>query len=82
MEKIIMYGTTWCRDCVRAKSIFENFQIEYDFINIEEDESAAQKVMEINKGKRIVPTLIIEGIPHTNPSYSELQELLQPFLPR
>jgi len=80
METIIMYGTTWCADCVRAKAVLDNLQIEYDFVNIEEDEIAAQKVMEINNGKRIVPTLIIEGIPYTNPNYLELQELIQPYI--
>ena len=80
MERIIMYGTTWCGDCVRAKAVFENFQIDYDFVNIEEDEMAAQKVMEINNGKKVVPTLIIGKVPYTNPSYSELQELIQPYI--
>ncbi len=75
-----MYGTTWCADCVRAKAVFENLQIDYDFVNIEEDEIAAQKVMEINNGKRIVPTLIIGDVPYTNPNYSELQELVQPYV--
>jgi len=75
-----MYGTTWCGDCVRAKAVFDHYKIDYDFVNIEEDEMAAKKVMEINNGKRVVPTLIIGKVPYTNPSYSELQELIQPYI--
>ena len=77
MEKIIMYGTDWCVDCHRSKAILKDRNIEFEYINIDEDEIAAKKIIEINKGKRIVPTLIIDGVAHTNPSYLELIELLK-----
>ncbi len=57
-NKIIMYGTTWCPDCTRAKSFFSARGIEYDWINIDEDHSAAEFVIHLNSGKRIVPTII------------------------
>ncbi|WP_425479775.1 glutaredoxin family protein [Dehalogenimonas alkenigignens] len=28
-DEIIMYGTTWCPDCVRAKSVFKQLGVTY-----------------------------------------------------
>ncbi|PCH95452.1 MAG: NrdH-redoxin [Bacteroidetes bacterium] len=77
MKKIIMYGTPWCADCNRSKAILEDFGLEYEYIDIDKDEDAAQKVMKVNQGRRVVPTLIIDGKAHSNPDYLELKELLE-----
>ena len=74
-----MYGTEWCPDCHRSQAIFKEYGVEYEFIDVDKDEEAAQKVMGINNGKRIVPTIIINGVPHTNPDYLELKALLKPM---
>lgn len=57
-NKIIMYGTTWCGDSRRAKRFFEDNKIEFEFINIDKDPSAENRVKEINKGYKSVPTII------------------------
>ncbi|MBL4577905.1 MAG: NrdH-redoxin [Flavobacteriales bacterium] len=80
MKTIVIYGTTWCADCHTAKSILDSLNVEYDFINIDEDESAASRVMELNGGKRIVPTIFINGAVYTNPSQLELMDLVRPFV--
>ena len=41
-QKIKMYVTTWCGDCRMAKRWFESRGIEYESINIEEDDTAAE----------------------------------------
>lgn len=82
MEAIVVYGTTWCSDCITAKSILESNNVEYKFINIDQDEEAAAKVMSINGGRRVVPTFIIDGNVYTNPSQLELIDLIGPFAHR
>jgi mycoredoxin len=59
-DKIIMYGTTYCGDTIRAKKVFEQNQIEYVWINIDRDKDGEQRVKEINKGNRSVPTIIFQ----------------------
>ena len=57
-KNIIMYGTPFCGDTIRAKKVFEEFEIEYEWININKDKDAEKIVKEINNGNRSVPTII------------------------
>jgi len=57
-NKIIMYGTPFCGDTIRAKKVFEENNIEYEWININKDVEAEKLVKEINHGNRSVPTII------------------------
>ncbi len=72
-EKIKMYATTWCGDCRLAKRWFDSHGIAYDYINIEEDDEAAELVLKVNKGMRSVPTIIFpDGSVLVEPSPREL----------
>jgi len=57
-KKIIMYGTTWCGASIRAKKLFEDYQIEFEWINIDKDIEGEKRVQEINNGYKSVPTII------------------------
>ncbi|MGB8477146.1 MAG: glutaredoxin family protein [Candidatus Acidiferrum sp.] len=61
MKILTMYTTTWCPDCWRAKSFLKARGVEYREVNIERDASAEEIVLKANNGKRVVPTLEIEG---------------------
>lgn len=74
--RVILYGADWCPDCKRAKSFLDSHGIFYQYISIDEHEWAALVVEKINKGKRIIPTLVINGKAHTNPDNASLIELL------
>ncbi|MDA8692899.1 FAD-dependent oxidoreductase [Saprospiraceae bacterium] len=76
MNTIEFYGADWCPDCRRAKAYLNDNNIEYKFIDVDLDESATRKVEKINKGKRIIPTVIINGKSHTNPSNNALAAAL------
>ena len=56
-NSIRMYGTTWCQDCTRAKKFFGEHRVHYDFIDVDEDREGLRIVEEINRGKRIIPTM-------------------------
>ncbi len=58
MEKIKVYGSKWCGDSRRALRIFDEYQIAYDWINIDEDREGEAFVKETNRGYRSVPTII------------------------
>ena len=57
-KKITVYATTWCGDCRFARRWLDSHGIEYDYINIEENEQASAYVAQINNGLRSVPTII------------------------
>jgi mycoredoxin len=59
METITMYTTTWCPDCLRAKSFLKLHGLAYREINIEKDQTAEAIVIKANNGRRRVPTLKI-----------------------
>jgi mycoredoxin len=61
MARIRMYTTTWCSDCRMAKMYLADRGISYEEIDIEQTPGAAEIVMQVNHGKRKVPTLDIDG---------------------
>ena len=76
-DTIIMYGTTWCPDCTRAKRILEKNNVPYTWINIEEDKDARQRVREINGGYMSVPTILFpDGSVLVEPGNAELEARL------
>ncbi len=76
--EIVMYGTTWCPDCTRAKRVFADRGINYLWINIDDEPDKAELVMRLNNGKRIVPTIIFpNGSMFAEPSNPELEKKLK-----
>lgn len=71
-----LFGADWCPDCRRAKSYLSDNGVNFQFIDVDTHEWATTKVEEINKGKRIIPTVLIDGKPYTNPNNNALKELL------
>ena len=76
MIEIILYGADWCPDCRRAKAYLQENNIDYTFIDVDLDKEATARVEAINNGKRIIPTIIIEGKSYTNPDNVKLASLL------
>lgn len=71
-----LFGADWCPDCRRAKSFLTDNSINFEFIDVDKHDWATDKVEEINNGKRIIPTILIDGKPHANPDNKTLTELL------
>jgi len=72
MNIIEFYGADWCPDCQRAKAYLKEKNIDFNFIDVDLDKEATSRVESINKGKRIIPTLIVNGKPYTNPDNASL----------
>ncbi len=76
--KIKFYGATWCRDCRLVKNYFDDTKIEYEYINIDEVEGAADEVIRINKGLQSIPTLIFpNGELLVEPKIEDLKTVLK-----
>lgn len=80
MEKIIFYGTPWCGDCYRSRQLLIEAGIEYTEIDIDQDAEAAERVIQLNKGYRSVPTIVFpDGTILVEPSNLELTTELAKF---
>ncbi len=76
-DKIKVYGTTWCPDCVRAKGVFARKGVAYDWIDISDNAEARAVVEKVNKGNRSVPTIVFpDGAVLVEPSNAELEKKL------
>jgi mycoredoxin len=76
-QSIVMYATSWCGDCRRAKRVFGARGVEYTEINIDEDRAAAQEVLRLNGGMRSVPTILFpDGSVLVEPSMAALENKL------
>ncbi|NTV38329.1 MAG: hypothetical protein HGA82_04035, partial [Anaerolineales bacterium] len=51
-DNIIVYGTTWCGDCRRARAVLDRLQVSYHWVDIDRDEEAARLVEKLNTGLR------------------------------
>ena len=74
-KTIKMYATTWCGDCRMAKRWFDSHGVSYEYINIEENDNAAEYVMRVNRGMQRVPTIVFpDGSILVEPSARELAQ--------
>ncbi|MDH5224973.1 MAG: FAD-dependent oxidoreductase, partial [Actinomycetota bacterium] len=73
MSTITVYGAPWCPDCKRAKKFLGEHRVVYDWVDIDHDADAEQRVMQLNEGKRIIPTIVFpDGSLLVEPSDAEL----------
>ena len=61
MAGIRIYTTEWCGDCRHSKRFLKEQGVSFEEIDIEEDERAAEFVMQANRGLRKVPTFEVDG---------------------
>jgi len=78
MSDITMYGAEWCGDCRRSKRFLDANNVKYNYIDVEADVTASDKVIEINGGQRSIPVIIFSDGTHlTEPSDIALKEKLE-----
>ena len=63
MAEVIMYCTTFCPYCVRAKMLLSKKGVEYTEINLDEEPHRRQEMIEKSGGGRTVPQIFIDGKP-------------------
>lgn len=60
MAEVIIYSTTHCGFCQRAKQLLERKKIPYTEIDVTNDTALREK-MEADSGRRTVPQIFIDG---------------------
>jgi glutaredoxin 3 len=72
VQKVLMYATSWCPYCERARSLFESKKIQFDEIDVDARPEARAEMM-ARSGRRTVPQIFI-GETHVGGS-DDLMEL-------
>ena len=74
---IKVYGTDWCPDCVNAKNFLSSKGIDFEYIIITNNDEAITFLEQVNNGKRIIPTLVVDGKIYTNPGINGLMKIIE-----
>lgn len=76
-KTITVYGADWCSDCKRSKRLLDSKNIEYMWVDVDNNEAALQTVKSLNQGKRIIPTIVFpNGDILVEPTDSQLSSKL------
>ncbi len=58
---VVMYCTSWCPACRRARAFFQNNNIKYIEVDIDDNPAAALQVKKWANGNRTTPAFDIDG---------------------
>lgn len=75
MPKIKIYTTPTCVYCNKAKELFKNFGLNFEEINVAENENAAYEIMQ-KTGQMAVPIIEIEDKIIVGFKESEIKKIL------
>lgn len=74
---IKVYGAHWCPDCHRSKKFLSEQFVQFEWVDIEQEPEAEQYIVQLNHGKRIIPTILFpDGSVLIEPSNAELARKL------
>lgn len=73
-DELVIYGTGWCPDVRRSRTVLDRAGIPYRYVDLEHDADATRLVRRLQKGKRRIPTLVWPDGHHlVEPSDDELR---------
>jgi mycoredoxin len=75
-KPIIVYTTSWCGDCSRLTRQLDENQVSYEKRDIEQNPAYFEIMMGYTKGKRVIPTVDIDGKILINPRFAQVAEAL------
>lgn len=77
MVTVRVLGTSRCSDCTRAKDFLSGHGVDFEWIDIDVDATAASEVEAHNDGRRVVPTIFFDdGAVLVEPSDQQLADQL------
>ncbi|MCI1017029.1 NrdH-redoxin [Microbacterium sp. C5A9] len=74
---ITMFGADWCRDCIRTKKQLDALGVEYTYVDLVADPSAADVAKEIS-GRTNIPVVVYpDRSHHVEPSNADVEAKLR-----
>ncbi|WP_375399623.1 glutaredoxin family protein [uncultured Amnibacterium sp.] len=75
--RITFYGAGWCGDCRRSKALLDGEGVDYDYVDVEASEQAADAAVAVS-GRTNIPVIVFPDGSHVvEPSDAELRAKLQ-----
>ncbi|HKV55807.1 MAG TPA: glutaredoxin 3 [Candidatus Binataceae bacterium] len=62
MARVEIYSTTYCPFCTRAKALLRNKGVEFEEIDVTEDDELREEMVKRSGGRRTVPEIFINGV--------------------
>ena len=76
-DTITMFGAEWCIDCRRTKKQLDGLGVEYTYVDLEADPSAAEVAKEIS-GRMNIPVVVYpDSSHHVEPSNADVEAKLR-----
>ncbi len=76
-SRVVVYSTSWCPDCRRTKKWLSEHRIEFEEIDVEANPQANELITQYGYGKRVIPTLDVDGHIYINPKPEELARIFE-----
>ena len=77
MDRIKIFGADWCGLTRRTLMHLDRLGVDYEYVDVDNDEAASRWVKDQNNGKEKKPTLDIRGRSVTAPSNQQLEAVLR-----
>ena len=74
---IKVYGADWCGDTKRVLNQLDSLNVNYDYVDVDQDVSASKWVKSQNEGKERKPTLLVGSRVLSVPSEDGLKAALE-----
>jgi glutaredoxin len=55
---LTLYGAGWCPDVKRSRALLDSKGVDYNYVDVEEDQKAEKAVRALQDGSRRIPTLV------------------------
>lgn len=75
-RRVVIYWRPGCVFCARLRARLGSLRRRATWVNIWQDPAAAAFVASVNDGNEVVPTVVIDGVPFTNPEPDRVREVL------
>lgn len=78
MAEIVLYGADWCGDCRRAKTWLREHGVAFTDVDVEHDDAARDKAIEIAGGRKNIPVVVLpDGTVLVEPTNTQLAEAIR-----
>ena len=62
MPEVVIYTTTYCGYCHRAKMLMEKKRVAFEEINLDEQPERYEEMLSRSEGRRTVPQIFVNGL--------------------
>ena len=77
-DRVTMFGADWCRDCRRSKALLDTLGVDYEYVDVEQDLSAAiERLVHSRRDTRLSAVAQLGELRRRQGRQHEAEKLLQ-----